>query len=100
MNFVEDITRNTNTEQGIMVEKGQVWQHYNGVMYLVLILANTEGDNLMKREKYPETVVYRGVNGKVWSRRLDDWHRSMTFMGWHIGEDHGTKDVQRSSTDQ
>ncbi len=90
MNYTEDITRNTNTEQGIKVEKGQVWQHYNGVMYLILTMANDQGDNILKREKYPETVVYRGVNGKVWARPLDAWHSSMSFLGWHVGEDDGT----------
>lgn len=56
------------------------WQHHNGCIYKVLTLANTEGDDPTKREKYPPTVVYQGVsNGKTWARRLDRWHGSMTL---------------------
>lgn len=54
------------------------WNHYNGNTYKVIALANTEGDIESKREKYPPIVVYQGSNNKIWARRLDDWHRSMT----------------------
>jgi hypothetical protein len=74
----------TNTEQGPLVESNQVWKHTNGNLYIVELIANNEGDNEIKRQKYPETVVYRGENGKVWARRLDDWHRSMTLIGREI----------------
>lgn len=58
--------------------KGSFWQHHNGNRYTVLMVTNTEGDDPTKREKYPPTVVYEGQNGKLWSRKLADWHRSMT----------------------
>lgn len=58
------------------IQVGDVWQHTNGNLYTVLHIAN-EPDEL----RYPRTIVYQGPNGKVWARRADDWHRSMTFMG-------------------
>lgn len=54
---------------------GSLWRHYNGSVYSVLHIANEPND-----ERYPATVVYQGANGKVWARRLDDWHRSMTYQ--------------------
>lgn len=53
---------------------GQVWRHYNGNLYEVLMITN-----LPDTEKYPRTIVYRTVlNGNIWSRRYTDWHRSFT----------------------
>ncbi|UXS01175.1 DUF1653 domain-containing protein [Agrobacterium tumefaciens] len=55
---------------------GSVWRHYNGATYEVLTITNAESS----RPKYPPTVVYRGLgNGKLWSRPLSDWNRSMTI---------------------
>ena len=54
--------------------EGTKWEHYNGCKYNVLMLTNLHSEN----EKYPVTVVYQGENGRVWSRPLSDWHRSMT----------------------
>lgn len=54
-------------------EPGTCWRHYNGHTYVVMHIANTLDD-----ERYPLTVVYQGANGLVWTRRADDWHRSMT----------------------
>lgn len=55
-----------------------LWQHYNGNKYEVLLLSNMESE---RQEKYPTTVVYRNVsNGNIYSRKLSDWHRSMTFI--------------------
>ena len=56
-------------------EPGQKWQHYNGAVYSVVLIAN-----LPDNPRYPETVVYRGENEKNWSRPLSDWHRSMTKL--------------------
>lgn len=52
---------------------GTLWQHKNGNIYTILMLANEPDE-----ERYPLTVVYGGSNGKTWARRADDWHRSMT----------------------
>ena len=49
------------------------WKHYNGIEYKVIAIANEENT-----EKYPTQVIYKGENGKVWSRLLSDWHRSFT----------------------
>jgi len=51
------------------------WQHNNGNVYIVVEIANEHSTRL---EEYPVTVVYRGVNGKTWSRPLSQWSRSMT----------------------
>ncbi|WP_419900623.1 DUF1653 domain-containing protein [Roseomonas sp. USHLN139] len=55
-------------------EPGSTWQHRNGQLYAVLCIANE-----FDEPRYPKTVVYQGQNGKIWARRFDDWHRSMTL---------------------
>lgn len=52
---------------------GSRWRHRNGASYVVLHIANEPSD-----DRYPLTVVYQGPNGRVWTRRADDWLRSMT----------------------
>ncbi len=53
-----------------------VWKHRNGNAYRVHLYTNTE---LPGKEEYPPTIVYQNVsNGRFYSRRLDDWSRSMT----------------------
>lgn len=55
---------------------GTTWRHTNGNRYEVLHIANEQTQDA---QRYPVTVVYRGlVNGLVWTRAADDWHRSMT----------------------
>ncbi len=49
------------------------WLHTNGVQYKVIHIANLENTI-----KYPLTVVYKGKNGKVWTRVLSDWYRSFS----------------------
>lgn len=51
------------------------WKHRNGNNYQVIMIANAFTDN---EEKYPVTIIYKGLNGRVWSRPLSDWHRSMS----------------------
>lgn len=56
---------------------GSVWRHRNGAEYRVIHLANFYSSDV----RYPLTVVYQGVvNGKVWSRPMDQWHLSMTLV--------------------
>lgn len=62
-----------------MIKIGSWWQHYNGVKYQVLFIAN-ETDS----EKYPKTVVYIGENGKVWTRPLLDWERSFKEISLYL----------------
>jgi hypothetical protein len=49
------------------------WKHLNGIEYEVIAIAN-ENDTI----KYPTTVVYKGINGKIWSRLLTEWYRSFS----------------------
>jgi hypothetical protein len=51
------------------------WQHDNGNVYIVLCIANEFTE---QPDRYPQTVVYMGLNGRPWSRPASDWHRSMT----------------------
>lgn len=54
-----------------------LWQHRNGQIYSVFAIANKESTN----SKYPITVVYVNVRTRtIWTRPLDDWHRSMTLL--------------------
>ena len=58
------------------VEAGTIWQHKNGNKYSVVLLANERSERL---EEYPVMVVYENIdNHTVWTRKLTDWHRSMT----------------------
>jgi len=63
------------------IAPNQIWQHRNGIQYRVLMITNLPDD-----ERYPKTVVYENVdNGSCWSRRHDNWHRSMTYIGtWDV----------------
>jgi hypothetical protein len=54
---------------------GTRWRHRNGNIYVVIFIANEPGN-----DRYPRTVIYVGGNEKVWARRVDDWHRSMTLV--------------------
>ncbi|WP_287201024.1 hypothetical protein [Pseudoalteromonas sp.] len=55
---------------------GSIWIHSSGREYSVLAIANRASKDL---EKYPVTVVYKNsFIGSVWSRPVNDWHRSMT----------------------
>ena len=49
------------------LETGSAWSHRNGNIYTVIGSADKG-----------QRVIYHGKNGKVWSRLLSDWHRSMT----------------------
>lgn len=49
------------------------WRHKNGIKYKVIAIANE-----LDTENYPLTVIYKGKNGKIWSRPLNDWYRSFT----------------------
>ncbi|MBU9200099.1 DUF1653 domain-containing protein [Burkholderia multivorans] len=53
------------------------WRHQNGNRYTVLCIANEFTE---RPDKYPPTVVYQGLNGRIWSRPVSDWARSMTLV--------------------
>lgn len=55
--------------------EGSIWKHRNGILYSVMFLTN----ELSIRSEYPVTIVYKNIiTGALWSRPLEDWHRSMT----------------------
>lgn len=57
---------------------GSVWTHRNGNSYCVVDFTNVENE---RQDEYPTTIIYRNIgNGNKYSRRLDDWDRSMTFV--------------------
>jgi len=52
------------------------WTHHSGRVYRVIAVANVHSDD---QERYPITVVYRGVTKKrVWSKSLVRFHATMT----------------------
>lgn len=66
----------TTAAQSEVPKVGSAWRHKNGNAYRVVAIANDCDAHFS--ERYPVTVVYQGENGKMWARRADDWHRSMT----------------------
>jgi hypothetical protein len=56
-------------------EQQSTWRHTSGRYYTVLHIANVPDD-----EQYPLTVVYHDMANEVWTRRANDWHRSMTLV--------------------
>ncbi len=50
---------------------GTKWMHRNGIIYEVTAIANVP-----PLFGHKPSVVYRGPNGKWWTRPLSDWHRS------------------------
>lgn len=59
--------------------KYSVWRHRKtSALYVVELVTNLQSNNA---EKYPATVVYKRLDSdKIWSRRLDDWHRSFELF--------------------
>lgn len=74
------------------VENETIYRNHDGNEYEVILITNRNSDS----EKYPITVVYKGWNGEVWSKPMDDFLQKMTFVrnkwccerakscnGWH-----------------
>ena len=57
---------------------GKTYQHYNGAKYKVIDVVNIGEPD--KRDKHPITIIYKGDNGKRWSREFNDWARSFTEL--------------------
>lgn len=65
----------------LLPEPTTIWQHYNGIQYEVVLIANRTS---AQQDKYPTTVVYRNtLNKHVFARRADDWHRSFSPVCAH-----------------
>lgn len=66
------------TEDEISLEwpaVGSFWRHRNGIVYEVTGYTNLHS---VVHNRYPVMIVYRGNNGRVWSRPVTDWYRSFT----------------------
>lgn len=58
-------------------ELNSKWEHYNGNLYEVILIANEYTEY---PDKYPITVVYKGNNGRIWCRPLTKWFDSFTLI--------------------
>ena len=60
-----------------LIKPGTCWRHRNGFCGQIIKVTNP-----LDTEKYPLSVTYVGLFGEAagreWSRRADDWERSMT----------------------
>jgi hypothetical protein len=57
---------------------GSTWQHRGGDEYTVIGL--TSEPDAEKADKFPRTVFYRGPDGRQWTRTLESWRASFTFV--------------------
>ena len=51
------------------------WKHENGNEYNVILIAN---ENAPACSEYPIVVIYRGDNGNVWAKNIDNFNSRMT----------------------
>ena len=68
----EEIEKGRVTIDPISVFQGAQVRHHSERRYTVMAVANGYSTN---SEKFPPTVVYVGVNGKIWSRPMDQFIR-------------------------
>lgn len=73
---------------------GTWWKHRNGNMYEILMITNRHHNNY----KYPITVVSQGENGELWSRRADDWHRSLILVPDYPGTQLNVERIRKEAT--
>jgi integrase len=57
---------------------GSTWKHRGGDEYTVIGL--TSEPDAEKADKFPRTVFYRGPDGRQWTRTLESWRASFTFV--------------------
>lgn len=62
--------------------QGSVWKHKKGNKYNVIMLTNMDGDRV--DPDFPPTVVYKGEDGRVWSRPLSRWCGSFTPIPFDV----------------
>lgn len=60
----------------ILPDVGTKYRHHNGNVYEVMFITNVGS----QRPEYPVTVVYKGENGKVWSKPLADFKAKMSLV--------------------
>ena len=76
--YVNQIREGYGPALSAMPKPREIWQHYNGCKYEILYIANIANKN----KNYPVTIVYKTVcnNNNIWTKKLSDWHRSMTLV--------------------
>lgn len=60
----------------VIPQPGERYKHHNGNEYEVIVVSNLDS----RRPEYPVTVVYKGENGKVWSKPLADFKAKMSLV--------------------
>lgn len=61
--------------------KGSLWLHEKSAnKYRVITITNLHATD----KRYPVTVVYKGHDGKLWSRPLSEWSNSMILVKEHF----------------
>jgi hypothetical protein len=58
-------------------EEGTRWLHVSGEATYTVILVTSKPEE-DKADKFPRSVVYRGDDGRTWTRTLDSWYKSFT----------------------
>lgn len=56
------------------INPGEIWIHHNGFEYEVIGLANVANHN----PDYPPCVVYKGLNGSLWTKTIENFLKKMT----------------------
>ena len=73
--------------------KGSLWKHYNGGVYTVLQITEIH-------QGHPAYVIYQGANGKMWCRRLSEWHEKMKPVTVQPPEPENLKEKIRKSMER
>jgi hypothetical protein len=58
---------------------GSKWTHHNGLEYTVILIANTGHAN----PKYPVTIIYKGENGNIWAKPVNNFYENLTPKGFN-----------------
>jgi cellulase/cellobiase CelA1 len=65
-----------NENLSLNISVGSKWEHENGIPYEVIMIANTYSKNT----SYPITIIYKGENGKIWAKDLNNFLTRMTEL--------------------
>lgn len=66
----------SSTVADVPPEVHSVWRHKSGKPYVVIGYSNEQSTD---PDRYPVTIYYADIEGRVWSRPLSRWHESMTL---------------------
>lgn len=59
-------------------QNGQVWEHYSGNRFSVVLIAN---EGAIDRDKYPMTAVLQDDFGRMWAVPVFELCRNFTYTG-------------------